>query len=95
MRPALFTIDRPGPGRLSTMAKPRGGDWLNHEMVGLRNYGVDILVSALTTSELRDVDLTDEPQAALNAGLAFVSIPIPDRGVPDPSTVGVLADVSR
>jgi protein-tyrosine phosphatase len=93
MRPALFTIDQPGPGRLSTMAKPRGGDWLTDEMAALHAAGVTILVCALTTAELDEVDLTDEPRAAHDAGLEFVSIPIPDRGVPDPAAV--LPDLQR
>src|SRR5689334_15642611 len=83
MRPTLFTIDQPGPGRLSTMAKPRGGDWLADEMIALHAAGVDILVCALTTAERDKVDLSEEPQAAINAGLQFVSIPILDRNVPD------------
>ena len=93
MRPALFTIAQPGPGRLSTMAKPRGGDWLTDEMTALHTAGVTILVCALTTAELDEVDLTDEPRAARDAGLEFVSIPIPDRGVPDPAAV--LPDLQR
>jgi hypothetical protein len=87
MRPTLFTVDQPGPGRLSTMAKPRGGDWLTDEMAALHAAGVDILVCALTTAELHEVDLTDEPRTAHDAGLEFVSIPIPDRDVPNPTTV--------
>ncbi|WP_432843501.1 protein-tyrosine phosphatase family protein [Dactylosporangium sp. CA-092794] len=87
MRPTLFTIDRPGPGRLSTMAKPRGGDWLTDELTALRAAGVDILVCALPAAELDEVDLAGEPRAATGAGLEFVSIPIADRGVPDPAAV--------
>ena len=93
MRPTLFAVDQPGPGWLSTMAKPRGGDWLTDEMAALHTAGVTILVCALTTAELDDVDLTDEPRAAHDAGLQFVSIPIPDRGVPDPAAV--LPDLQR
>jgi protein-tyrosine phosphatase len=87
MRPHLFTIDQPGPGTLSTMAKPRGGDWLADEMTALRTAGVDILISALTTAELHDVDLTDEPQVARDTGLQFISMPISDRGTPDAAIV--------
>jgi protein-tyrosine phosphatase len=93
MRPTLFTIDQPGPGKLSTMAKPRGGEWLVDEMTALRAAGVDILVSALTTAELIEVDLTDEPQTARDAGLQFASIPIIDRGTPDLAVV--LPDLRR
>ncbi|GAA2147453.1 tyrosine protein phosphatase [Kitasatospora kazusensis] len=87
MRPSLFTVDRPGPGRLSTMARPRGGDWLEDEMTALRRHGVDVLVCALTGPELDELGLTEEPRAAVAAGLRFVPLPIPDRTVPDPAAV--------
>ncbi|MFF3595907.1 phosphatase domain-containing putative toxin [Kitasatospora indigofera] len=83
MRPALFTVDHPGPGRLSTMARPRGNDWLDDEMAALRACGVDILVCALTGPELDELGLADEPRAAAAAGLRFVATPVPDRTVPD------------
>ncbi|MFF3327545.1 tyrosine protein phosphatase [Streptomyces sp. NPDC002889] len=87
MRPTLFTVDRPGPGRLSTMAKPRGNDWLEDEMTALSLCGVDTLVCALTRPELDELGLADEPRAAVAAGLRFVAIPIPDRTVPDLATI--------
>lgn len=87
MRPTLFTTDLPGPGRLSTMAKPRGADWLDDELRGLREAGVDVLVCALTGPERDELGLSDEERAAEAAGLRFVSVPIPDRTVPDLATV--------
>ncbi|MFB8351478.1 phosphatase domain-containing putative toxin [Streptomyces niveus] len=87
MQSSLFTIDLPGPGQLSTMAKPRGMDWLADEMNALSTAGVDILVCALTRSELEELGLAAEEQTAANAGLQFVTIPIPDRTVPDLATV--------
>ncbi|MEU0523121.1 phosphatase domain-containing putative toxin [Streptomyces niveus] len=87
MQPSLFTTDLPGPGQLSTMAKPRGMDWLADEMNALSTAGVDILVCALTRSELEELGLAAEEQTAANEGLQFVAIPIPDRTVPDLATV--------
>lgn len=92
MRPTLYTV-RSGAGFVSTMAKPRAGDWLTDEMAALRDADVGVLVSALTAGEAAEVALTGEPQAARDAGLRFVSIPIPDRGVPDPAAV--LPDLHR
>ncbi|MFE6049145.1 tyrosine protein phosphatase [Kitasatospora sp. NPDC056446] len=87
MRSALFTIDLPGPGRLSTMARPRGDDWLDDEMAALKRCGVDVLVCALTGPELDELGLADEPRAAAAAGLRFVAIPVADRTVPDRAAV--------
>lgn len=74
----IYTVDLPGPGRLSTMAKPRLGD-----LPTLRAAGVDILVCALTDEDFEDAGLTGEPEAAIAAGLEFVHLPIPDWTVPD------------
>ena len=54
MQPALYTVDYRGPGRVSTMAKPRGGDWLPDEMTALKAIGVDVLVCTLTSAELHE-----------------------------------------
>ena len=86
MRPTLYTIARPGPGQLSTMAKPRGGEWLPEEMAALTRHGVTVLVCALTRPELEETRLTSEPDAARHAGLRFIPLPIPDRGVPELDT---------
>ena len=65
------------------MARPRGNDWLQDEMNGLREAGTDVLVSMLTSDEADELDLGGESEAATTAGLVFVSCPTPDRGVPD------------
>lgn len=80
--PRLFTIERTGPGQLSTMAAPRGGDWLPEEMQALRFLGVDTVVSMLTEREDWELDLTDEAQAAGAAELRLVTLPTPDRETP-------------
>src|SRR4051794_541198 len=82
MKPALHVIAWPGPGRLATMAHPRGGPWLADEMTHLAAAGVDVFVSALTWEEDRRLGLTEVAGAARAAGIEFVSFPIADRGVP-------------
>jgi protein-tyrosine phosphatase len=84
MRSPLHVIAGPGPGRLATMAHPRGGDRLDVEMANLAAAGVDVLVSALTTDEVHRLALSGLPAAARAAGVELVAFPIPDRGVPDP-----------
>jgi protein-tyrosine phosphatase len=82
MQPTLYWIATPAAGRLATMARPRGGDWLAGELAALRNLGVDTLVSLLTVEELIELDLEAELDLALAAGLGFESFPIPDYSVP-------------
>ena len=86
MRPTLYAIPLPTPvGRLSTMARPRGDDWLDDEMIGLREAGVDVLVSLQSDVERRELGLLDEGPAAQRAGMLFHHFPVPDFGVPDRS----------
>jgi protein-tyrosine phosphatase len=87
MKPTPYLIQRDRPGRLATMACPRGGDWLADEVEALRLEEVDVLVSALTDSELSERQLTAEPELAIQAGLAYISFPIRDRGIPSVAAV--------
>lgn len=94
----LYAIPVPGPGRLSTMPRPDGGDRLTAEMVALRAAGVDVLVSLQTDQERREIGLVDEAVAAAGAGLRFHGFPIADFGVPvraeiDPLLDALLADI--
>jgi len=93
MRPALHVIDGPYPGRLATMAHPRGGPWLADEMAGLARAGVDVFVSALTWEEDHRLGLTQVAAAAAAAGIEFVPFPIADRGVPRAQDIAGDTDV--
>lgn len=81
--PVLFTVaGPPGPGRLSTMVRPRGHANLAADMTALRKAGTNILVCALPDAERAGLGLADEPRLAEAAGLRFVALPIPDFTVP-------------
>lgn len=83
MRSALYVIETGSTGRLATMAHPRGGGWLDDEMAGLREAGVDVLVSALRPDEYKLLDLVGEPAAAREAGLDFRQFPVTDADIPE------------
>lgn len=76
-------IDWPGPGRLGVSPRPRGGDWLADDLTSLRLHGVDVVVSALTPHEERELGLDEEERLAKAAGLGLVRMPIPDFAVPE------------
>jgi len=82
---AVFWLDAAFPGRLAIVPRPRGSDWLDRDVHGLRNDGIDILVSLLTTDEVADLELTQEGEECSKAGIEFDSFPIADRGVPESS----------
>jgi protein-tyrosine phosphatase len=82
MRPDLFWIPGPWRGKLAVSTRPRGGDWLEDEVAGLRDAGVDTIVSLLETGEAVQLELDSERQVTQSKGLQFLWFPIPDRGIP-------------
>jgi protein-tyrosine phosphatase len=82
MSPDLFWIYGPWRGRLAVATRPRGGDWLEDEARGWRRAGLDVLISLLENEEAARLELAHEKDIAESNGIAFVSFPIPDRGVP-------------
>src|SRR5688572_7477010 len=82
MADSIFWIAGPWPGRLAIVLRPRGGDWLPHEMHAWKRAGLDVIVSLLEANEESELDLTIEAATAAERGLDFRLFPIPDRGVP-------------
>ena len=52
-------------------------------MAAWRRTGIDTVTSLLTPEEERDLDLKREAHEARTQGMKFVSLPIPDRQVPN------------
>jgi protein-tyrosine phosphatase len=82
----LYWIDGPWPGKLALAARPRGGDWIEDEVIGWRRLGISAVLSLLTPGEEDDLGLTDEAHAVASNGMEFLSLPIPDRQVPNSET---------
>lgn len=82
MRAQLYSIQGLPAGRISIMARPRGGDWLLDEIKALREAGVDVLVSLLTPGEVMEFDLREEAESCRRQEVIYLSFPIPDRSIP-------------
>jgi protein-tyrosine phosphatase len=82
MKAEVYWIDGVWPGKLGLAPRPRGGDWLEDEIADWDREGVSTVVSLLTPDEERDLGLEGEANATSDRGIAFASLPIPDRGVP-------------
>ena len=78
----LYWVEGPWAGKLALAARPRGGDWLPDEMAGWRSAGVDTVLSLLTPDEEKDLDLAGESREVARGGMKFLSLPIPDRQIP-------------
>ena len=79
------------------MARPRGGDWLEDEIASLVRSGVATIVSLLEPAEEHDLDLVDERRQAEANGIEYVSLPMPDRGVPADgrAAIAVVEEMAR
>ncbi len=82
MATRVFWIESPWKGRLAIVPRPRGGDWLDDEVSGWREAGIDIVVSLLTPEEAVEFALEKEGEACKAHGIRFVSFPIPDQEIP-------------
>jgi protein-tyrosine phosphatase len=83
----LYPIASSWPGKLFLSSRPRGGDWLEDEILGWRRSGIDTVVSLLTGAEEQELDLVNESSEVQKHDLNFISYPILDRGIPsDTST---------
>ncbi len=82
MKAIVYWIENPTSGRIGTMPKPRGNEWLETEMQSLQQTGVDVVVSLLTYAENRELSLTEEAAYCQAQDLDFITYPIPDFDVP-------------
>ena len=83
MKIVPYWIMGPWKGRLAILPRPRGGDWLEDEVLSWQAAGVDVVVSALQEDEITELDLTQEAAFCRSNGLESIAFPIADRGVPE------------
>jgi protein-tyrosine phosphatase len=82
MRTTPYWIEGPWVGRLAILPRPRGGDWLEAEVRSWAEAGIKVVVSLLTQEEISELDLFQESAVCKSQGIEFVTLAIPDRGVP-------------
>jgi protein-tyrosine phosphatase len=77
-----YEINGPWIRKPAIIARPRGGEWLADDLRQIKHEGFDVLVSLLTPAEVKEFDLVREEEISKAVDLEFVSLPIPDLGVP-------------
>jgi|ERR1044071_6112807 protein-tyrosine phosphatase len=82
IRPDIYWIQGPWRGKLAIIARPRGGDWLEGEVEGWKEAGLNVVVSLLTSAEQSELDLTSETEIVKHNGLTYINFPIADYSVP-------------
>lgn len=78
----VYWVEAPWKGQLAIVPRPRGGDWLDDEISGWRESGIDVVVSFLTPAEEAEFALENEGEVSEAHGIRFLSFPIPDQEVP-------------
>ncbi len=68
---------------MAIMARPRADDWLEAEIGEWKACGLQMVVSLLEREEVSELGLQREAELCRVNGIEFVSLPIPDRGVPE------------
>jgi protein-tyrosine phosphatase len=77
----VFWINGAALPHLAIVLRPRG-EWLEDELLQIKQGGVETIVSLLEPFEAELLGLGDEANAAARVGLQFLSYPIPDTHVP-------------
>lgn len=67
---------------IGTMARPRGHEWLEDEIISLKKQRVQVVVSLLETPEIAELGLRQEQVLCEKHGISCLHFPIPDRGLP-------------
>jgi protein-tyrosine phosphatase len=78
----IFWIKGHPPATLAIVLRPRGDEWLEDELLRMKQGGIQTLVSLLERDEAILLGLADEHPIADHIGLKFLSYPIPDTEIP-------------
>jgi hypothetical protein len=75
--------------RLGIMARPRGNEWLEEDILSLGRQEAQTIVSLLDRNEIYELGLEKESELCLKNGIEYINPPITDRNVPkwDPGFV--------
>ena len=83
MKPTIYWIESGDDVRLAILARPRSGDWLESEIQGWREAGIDLVVSMLTEAENIELGLVAEAELCGHNEIQFISFPVEDLSVPN------------
>jgi protein-tyrosine phosphatase len=83
----VWWIDEGRGPRVAIVARPWSMETLEQDLTGMRNAGIDMLVSLLGVEEAEELGLAEEGAIAERLGMKFISYPVPDRCTP-PDGVG-------
>lgn len=83
MTPEVYWIRDIEPFKLAVMARPRGGEWLEDEILGWKRLGIGLVASLLHNYEAEELGISEEASLCAAHSIEFKSFPIKDRGIPE------------
>lgn len=69
--------------RIGIMPRPRGGDWLEQEILHLKRQHIDIWLSLLELHEIDELGLRQQPTLCRKHEIEYINFPVVDRSVPE------------
>jgi len=78
----IYWINELEKGNLGMMARPKGNDWLENEVITLKRFEVDTVISLLEKSETLELEIEREKELYEKWEIEFINYPIKDRSVP-------------
>lgn len=69
--------------KLGIMPRPRGGDWLEEEIVKFKKQNIGTWVSLLEQHEINELDLRNQQTLCSKHELEYINFPIVDRSIPE------------
>ena len=78
----IYWLNEFAKGNLGMMARPRGNDWLEDEIIKLKQFGVTTIVSLLESDEILELEIEKEKEFCEKWKLDFINYPIGDRTIP-------------
>lgn len=79
----IYWINEFKNGNIGIMARPRGNDWLEDEIIKLKHLNVKCVVSLLEQSEIYELEIEKEEFYCHNNEITYINYPIKDRGLPE------------
>ena len=75
MMPDVYWIRDIEPLRFAMMPRPRGREWLEDEVSGWKQLGVDLVVSLLHPYEAKELEISEEERMCVSRGIGYRSFP--------------------
>jgi protein-tyrosine phosphatase len=69
--------------KLGIMARPRGDDWLEEEIMKFKKQNIGTWVSLLEQHEINELGLRNQQALCSKHELEYINFPIVDRSIPD------------